>query len=63
MFTELLPKIERGETVASRPQSEEGRQYFSFPTPEEFRQFKDKGLKVMDYGEYLDLLAAYRTSA
>lgn len=63
LFIDLLPGIEKGEPLQAIPQNDAGCQYFTFPTPEEFRQFKDKGLKLIDYDEYLEILSGYSTPA
>ena len=46
---------------AADPQSEEDLHYYTFPTPEEFTTFEERGHSLIDHREYLDFLSMYRS--
>jgi hypothetical protein len=62
LFSELIPKIEKGETIKTISQIEADQHYYTFPTPDEFSQFKKKGFKLIDNAEYLEFLSGYNIS-
>ena len=61
MFIEHLPELGKGVLPPSKPQNSAEGHYYTFPTPEEFREFADKGGKLIDNREYLDFLAGYHS--
>ncbi|MCP4690647.1 MAG: methionyl-tRNA formyltransferase [Desulfobacterales bacterium] len=60
LFIEILPKLEKGEPLSLVEQNEEGSAYYTFPTPGEFKTFKQKGFKLIDYNEYLEFLSGFQ---
>ncbi|MEK8020832.1 MAG: formyl transferase [Candidatus Parabeggiatoa sp.] len=61
MFVESIPLMECGELPPADPQLAAEQHYYTFPTPEEFKQFKERGFSLIDDREYLNFLLLYRS--
>jgi hypothetical protein len=61
LFTEILPQLENGERPPTYAQNDKESSYYTFPSPEQFRMFEEKGYQLIDYQEYLNFLSGYRT--
>jgi len=59
MFLKILPGLENGEGFSAVPQDSSKHKYYTYPEPAEFEEFTAKGYKLIDNGEYLDLLSNY----
>jgi hypothetical protein len=59
LFMEMLKTLERGETVTETVQDPSGRIYASMPDAAAFADFKAKGFRLYDPGEYRDMLAGF----
>jgi len=54
-----LPVLEEGRRLPTKPQDASLRQYFSYPSEEEFRAFVQRGGHLVLPGDYLDLLSRF----
>lgn len=52
-----LPELETGVPLPATPQKPEGRRYYSYPTEQEFRSFTERGGRLVDTGDYLEMLS------
>ncbi len=59
LFRDLLINLEKGEPAPLHAQDESRKGYYSFPSAEEFQTFSDRGHKLIDNDEYLDLLSGF----
>ncbi len=60
MFMKALKTLKNHKAITAVPQDKSKQQYFTFPTNEEFTRFFEKGFKLIDHAEYLDILSLYR---
>jgi len=57
---DVVDDLKNGRRPFAESQNSSNRHYHGLPTPSEFRQFRDKGLRLVDYGDYETLLDHYR---
>lgn len=52
-----LPLLEAGVPLAAEPQNPAGRRYFSYPTEQEFQAFVRRGGRIVEPGDYIEMLS------
>ncbi|MCC7259877.1 MAG: formyl transferase [Alphaproteobacteria bacterium] len=62
MMADAVDTLAQGKPLATQTQDETGQCYYSFPTEDDLRAFRDKGHKLVSREDYLEVLASYRTS-
>lgn len=60
LIEEALVRLDRGEALGGRVQS--GGAYFTYPTPEEWEEFRVRGWRVADPSDLYDLSSRYLTA-
>ncbi len=60
IFIDLLSKLEKGAPVSTVDQSDGESAYYTYPSLDEFREFRKKGCKLIDNNEYLDYLSGFQ---
>lgn len=59
LVLKTIAQIANGEKPATQPQTTEGAAYYTFPTAAELADFLEKGWKMVNYEEVLDLYRQY----
>jgi hypothetical protein len=59
MVVRALKRIELGLEIPTTEQKRDEAAYYTFPSSEDFERFREKGYKVFDKTEYVDLLGKY----
>ncbi len=54
-----LPILEAGKKLASHTQKTGGRQYYTYPTEEEFREFIQHGGTLVRHSDYMEMLSCF----
>lgn len=59
-MVDIVRGFKNGRPPLAESQNPSKRHYHRLPTPSEFQQFRDRGFRLVDYGDYEDLLGRYR---
>lgn len=60
---DIVRDLKNGRTPLAESQNASKRHYHRLPTPAEFQQFRDRGFRLVDFGDYESLLQRYRADA
>ncbi len=63
LFARMLSKYETEKTITTTAQDDTRKRYYTFPTAEEFSEFRQGGYKLIDHREYMDILELFKPSS